>query len=605
MSQMSAEPDYFNPPYLGPFAPGAQGDVSLAGLGFWEQEIATGKTNCSDSIYRLVGVDPVLGRQETDFWIRRVHPDDAPAQVAAYLAFARGETASLEEIYRVRHELGHWTWVLARAHKVDPDAPANEMRLMGYVVDVTARHTEFDLLRTREERFRLSLSALRGLVYDRDLIAEKTVRHGLKQMLGYDDLPDVKGHSGWMEVVHPEDRERVAATFIGSRESGKSFELTYRIRHKDGRMMHVLQRGTFTIGPGGKAIRSFGLVEDITETERQRNQLQLQVNIIERMSEGVMLLDRLGQIQFANPALERLFRYETGVLRGRDACVLSFRTPANFRRLVDAVFDGTEDGRISVIDLDARRRDGTLCPIQAHFSRMVYGERDCIICVFNDNSDRKELEREVLQVATRIQQRIGGDLHDEVGQQLAGIAMMLQGLVNGASQRRPALRTDLEKIIELVNAATRSTRSLARGLSPVREGREGLIEGFEELVQQMSGRFPARVHMDLQLPADLELSEDTATNLYRIAQEGVYNAARHSQADSIELQIKVTGTDIDLLVSDNGKGFDPSRVARGMGLRIMRFRAQMIGGYVAVESRPGVGTTLRCSCLLKREEAAA
>ncbi len=100
------------------------------------------------------------------------------------------------------------------------------------------------------------------------------------------------------------------------------------------------------------------------------------------------------------------------------------------------MFDGTEDGRISVIDLDARRRDGTLCPIQAHFSRMVYGERDCIICVFNDNSERKELEREVLQVATRIQQRIGGDLHDEVGQQLAGIAMMLQGLVN--ARRQPA-----------------------------------------------------------------------------------------------------------------------------------------------------------------------
>ena len=82
---------------------------------------------------------------------------------------------------------------------------------------------------------------------------------------------------------------------------------------------------------------------------------------------------------------------------------------------VSVNLDGTEDGRISVIDLDARRRDGTLCPIQAHFSRMVYGERDCIICVFNDNSERKELEREVLQVATRIQQRIGGDLHDEVG----------------------------------------------------------------------------------------------------------------------------------------------------------------------------------------------
>jgi signal transduction histidine kinase len=95
--------------------------------------------------------------------------------------------------------------------------------------------------------------------------------------------------------------------------------------------------------------------------------------------------------------------------------VLSFRTPANFRRLVDAVFDGTEDGKISVIDLDARRRDGTLC-IQAHFSRMVYGDARLHHLRVQRQPERKELEREVLQ-ATRIQQRIGGDLHDEVGQQ--------------------------------------------------------------------------------------------------------------------------------------------------------------------------------------------
>ena len=600
------EPHMVEPLFPGIYALDMRGDVPLDGLGFWEHEVVSGSINCSDSIYRLVGVDPAVGRQEADFWMRRVHPDEFVRQNDAYLAFARGETPTFEEIYRVRHEQGHWAWVLARARWTDPDAEHEERRLVGYVVDVTARHTEFDLLRKREERFRLSLSALRGVVYDRDLLADRTLYDGLKQVLGYDTLNAVQSNVAWIEIVHPDDRNRVAEAFEANRLAGRNFELAYRVLHRDGRYLHVLQRGTYTIGSDGKAIRSYGLVEDVSEAEQQRAQMRMQVSIIERMSEGVMLLDRKGLIQFANPALERLFRYQVGALQGRDASVLSFRTPDNFRRLVDAVFDGTEDGRISIIDLDARRRDGTLCPIQAHFSRMVYGDRDCIICVFNDNSERKELEREVLQVATRIQQRIGSDLHDEVGQQLAGIAMMLQGLVNRPGRLRgPSLRADLEEIIALVNAATRSTRSLARGLSPVREGREGLIEGFEELVQQMSGRFPARVQMDLQLPPDLELSEDTATNLYRIAQEGVYNAVRHAQADTVKLHMKVTGTDIDLLVSDNGRGFDPSRVARGMGMRIMRFRAQMIGGYVAVESRPGVGTTLRCSCLLKRDEALA
>jgi PAS domain S-box-containing protein len=75
----------------------------------------------------------------------------------------------------------------------------------------------------------------------------------------------------WMDVVHPEDRER-GRHILASRESGKNFELTYRIRHKDGRMMNVLQRGTFTIGPRGRP-SALRLVEDITETERQRNQL--------------------------------------------------------------------------------------------------------------------------------------------------------------------------------------------------------------------------------------------------------------------------------------------------------------------------------------------
>jgi len=175
MNNPPAELDYYDPPVLGTLAPYSSADVSLEGLGFWEQDVATGKTECSDSIYRVVGVDPVVGRHERDFWVKRVHPDDVAGQVAAYNAFVNGETPTFEEIYRVRHEKGHWAWILARARWEDPDAEFNQKRLTGYVVDVTARHTEFDLLRKREERFRLSLSALRGLVYDRDLIAEKSI----------------------------------------------------------------------------------------------------------------------------------------------------------------------------------------------------------------------------------------------------------------------------------------------------------------------------------------------------------------------------------------------------------------------------------------------
>ncbi len=113
MNDMSAEPDYFNPPFLGPFALVHEGDVSLDGLGFWEQEVASGRTNCSDSIYRLVGVDPAVGRQEKDFWVRRVHPDDVAAQEEAYLRIRtrRNADAARRSIaFATRADTGPGCW---------------------------------------------------------------------------------------------------------------------------------------------------------------------------------------------------------------------------------------------------------------------------------------------------------------------------------------------------------------------------------------------------------------------------------------------------------------------------------------------------------------
>jgi two-component system sensor histidine kinase UhpB len=218
--------------------------------------------------------------------------------------------------------------------------------------------------------------------------------------------------------------------------------------------------------------------------------------------------------------------------------------------------------------------------------------------VLAEITERKQLERELMQAAVRTQQRAGGDLHDGLGQQLAGIAMMLQGLGQRAMNAGvPTLGSEVGEVVTLVNAAIGSTRSLARGLSPVRPSREGLVEGFEELVHDMYERYRVQVKLELTLPRETMLDEHAATNLYRIAQEGVLNAARHADARNIRVRFRVAGPEVELLVVDDGKGFDPVQLTRGRtGLRLMRFRSQLIGGYLSVESRPGAGTTVRCRC---------
>jgi two-component system CheB/CheR fusion protein len=561
--------------------------------------------SCSDGIYGLLGANPAVGRQTTGFWRSRIHPDDAPRQALAYADFLQCISPTYEEIYRIRHEQGHWISVLARARWIERGGPGRCM--LGFVIDVTARTADFDKLRAREERFRMSLSALHGLVYDLDLRTRKAERHGLKRVFGYEQLEDTDEYGGWLAVVHPEDRAHFTATVNAKRATGSNYEFYYRVMHKDGSFRHVRQSGTYIMGPDGRPIRAFGVIEDITEEHEQRQKLQVQAAIIERMSEGVMLVAADATILFANAALEKLFGYDSGALNGRSARLLSFRSRGNFDGLLRTVLEGTEDNRSSVIDLEARRSDGTACPVQGYFSSMLLGGSRCIVAVMTDISERRQLERELLQVATRIQQRVGGDLHDELGQQLTGIAMMLQGLRQRASQvGSPALTAGVEEVVRLVNSAIRSTRSMARGLSPVRPSREGLLEGFEELANQMFERYRARVRMELNLPDGVMLNEDTATNLYRIAQEGVLNAARHADAGQIHLRLRPAGTDMELVIIDDGKGFEPLETSSsGMGLRIMRFRAQLIGGFLSVESRPGAGTTLRCRCPVKVGKEAA
>ncbi|HXC58629.1 MAG TPA: PAS domain-containing protein [Steroidobacteraceae bacterium] len=595
-------------PTLSLIQEGIETALNLVDVGVWQHFFPEDNVVCSDGFYRMLGVDCVEGRAMQDFWRSRLHPEDATRQDLAYGDFVQGIAPVYEETYRLRHEQGRWICVLARARWITRSDGKPGRLALGYVIDVTARTADFDRLRAREERFRMSLSALHGVVYDLDLRTNKTERHGLKRVFGYDQVDEAGDEfGGWLRLIHPDDLARFTSTIEAQRLLGTNYEMNYRVRHRDGSWRHVRQSATYTLGHDGKPIRAYGVIEDITEEQEQREQLQLQAAIIERMSEGVMLVAEDATILFANPALEKMFGYQCGELTGRNAQTLSFRSDANFAGLLRTVFEGTENNRTSIIDLEGRHSNGEICPVQGYFSSLMLGSRRCVVAVLADIAERKQLERELMQVATSVQQRIGGDLHDDLGQQLAGIAMMLQSLGQRAAHAgSPPLSAAVDQIVQLVNSAIRSTRSLARGLSPVRPSPDGLMEGLEELVNQVFERYGIRVRMELSLPPSATLDENTATNLYRIAQEGVLNAARHADATQIHLRLRVAGADVELLVIDDGKGFDPLQHARGgMGLRIMRYRAQLIGGYLSVESRPGAGTTLRCRCPVNMSQEAA
>jgi PAS domain S-box-containing protein len=447
-------------------------------------------------------------------------------------------------------------------------------------------------------RFSSAVPRLPGVGIFEHLLPEDRMRisDGFAQILGLDSsYADCVGQV-WLSRFHPEDEPRLRAEYAALLERGTGeIETQYRVRHEDGSWVWVLSRSRWEDRADGPGRMVRGYVMDVTWQHR----MDLQAGIIERMNEGVMLLERGGTIRFVNAALERTLGYASHELLGADAHVLSFRTREAFDGLLETAFGATANGSSALIDLEGRRRDGGMLPLQGRLSSLQLGGTRYLLAVFTDISSRKQLEREVLQMATQVQQRVGGDLHEGLGQLLSGIAMMLQGLKARAVDLAPQLGKELEQVVTLINGAVRRTRLLARGLSPVRASTQGVMEGFEELVNNVLEVYGQRVRLSMDLPPELAADENSVMNLFHIAQEAVENAARHAGARDIHIHVSLAGPDLELQVSDDGVGFDPSQISRsglGMGLRMMRFRAEMARGYLSIESRPGHGARLRCRC---------
>jgi signal transduction histidine kinase len=182
-----------------------------------------------------------------------------------------------------------------------------------------------------------------------------------------------------------------------------------------------------------------------------------------------------------------------------------------------------------------------------------------------------------------------------VCQQLAAIAYHVDMLADQLQEKHLPESSEAERIGSLLNETMSQTRSVARGLFPVRLEEEGLVSALEEVVDNATKLFRVRCEFSCAGP-EPRVETSTALHLYYIAREAVLNAAKHGNATGITLTITRQQERSVLTVTDNGRGFEPSEGhSGGMGIRIMRYRAQVIGATLDLKSRPGQGTQITCT----------
>lgn len=214
--------------------------------------------------------------------------------------------------------------------------------------------------------------------------------------------------------------------------------------------------------------------------------------------------------------------------------------------------------------------------------------------------ERRQLERDIVSVSEHEQQRIGQDLHDGICQQLAAIGCAARVLAEDLQAQGVQAAHDASLIEGSLKQVVMEARNLARGIFPVHVDRSGLAAALEDLGKMMSRLtgIPISVTDCVDVPLD---APEVSMHLYRIAQEAVANAVKHSGATEIYVAMKLEDDLLELRVEDNGKGMPPTARPRGdgMGLRTMHYRAQVLQGGLVIEPRAQGGTSVSCRVQLK------
>ncbi len=316
-------------------------------------------------------------------------------------------------------------------------------------------------------------------------------------------------------------------------------------------------------------------------------------DLFENANDMVFTHDLNGTITSINKAGERLLQRSRETTESRsliDLMAEDHRAPA--REWLAQVVQGVD---VPTAEWDFLNAAGQRIKLEIS-SRLIEQQGRIVEVegIARDITERRRLEREILEISTREQRRIGHDLHDGVCQQLAAITYLVDILGDRLQEAAAPEAAEAERIGNLINETNAQARSVARGLFPVRLEEHGLVLALEELAASASSRYRITCRFACE-SAPLKVDSELELHLYYIVQEALLNAVNHGKASTVMVTLAPDADRFKLAVQDNGAGFNYSGQNRsGMGIRIMRYRAKVIGATLDLQSQMGHGTQITC-----------
>ena len=542
-----------------------------------------------------------------------VHTADRQHCLDTYVwAFDRREPFMME--YRLRRYDGEYRWVLDNAKPLF-DAQGAFAGYIGACFDVTEFRRAEAERNLANDRLRLAMEAGRSVGWERDLETDRGTWFGDLSIFGMPSNIHVGHADDFRRLVHPEDRELMLKSVSDALSRRSPYTTEFRLLWPNGTVRWLSARGQFYYSRDGEAQRTLGVAVDITD----RKEVEESLHRKERELAEAQRLAGVGSWQWDRHTDTVVWSEELYRIAGRDPGLpaVSYEEHPqlypgeSWDRLQGAVQTALDTGVPYELVLKMARADGThrwvtaRGEVQRDSTGSIVGLRGTV----QDVTERKRAEEALSSVSGRLieaqeteRARIARDLHDDIGQRLAMLAMAeaeLKGLLpdSAGDEARgclEALQTQTGEIIADV-------QTLSRELHPPRLQHLGFMpamRGFcEELARQKSAEIDFRCeNAPGNLPADVSLC------LFRVLQEALHDALRHSGVRAFDVHLRATGNTIDLAVRDGGAGFDIRDVNQGLGLGLtsMKERLKLVGGELFIESQPARGTTILARAPVRR-----
>ena len=422
-----------------------------------------------------------------------------------------------------------------------------------------------------------------------------------KRVFGFDP-EEVVGTDAFL-WVHPDDQEELKQTVEELKAlPGASVVSQYRALRKDGGWQWMESTASNQLHDPAVAALIINQ-RDISERKAAEAALLRFEAIVESANEAIIGSDRDGTIVSWNPAARRIFGYSAEEALGRNiAMLVPPEREAEYEELISIRAHGKSVANFETVRVarDGRRIDVSLngSPIRDR-DRRITGY--CVI--LHDITERHRMEREILRIADYEKQRLGHDLHDDLCQILAGISLLGNALYEELQGLAVPQAADALQVKEMALSAVARARNLAKGLSPLRLAGTGLIPALQALAAETERLYRIPCGFECDAPFEIE-SETEANHLYRIAQEALHNAIKHSQATQLRLCAQAKDGILVVAVRDNGIGMPEGRRpapaptdgrSGGLGMHTMSYRARIVGATLEFQRNPEGGTSVVCT----------